>query len=529
MSDLTPRLDGSGNIDLMHVQAAAGALPGRTGEREDALIAVSRRVQRRLTIALLLAHGLGALDVFLLLWWVLPFPEGAPVGEVLTANVVAFALYTPLGAFVGWWTGTRIGRETRAAFRATGTLTPEQRRAILRSPLRCTAVDGGLWLGAIVLFFAINLPASAELAAHVAVTIGLGGLTVCTVAYLLTEKLMRPVTAIALAEGQPPQPIGPGVKGRLLIVWITATGVPLLGLVMLGCQILADGVDDPQRVAISVIALAVVAIATGLGALAIAARSLADPLTRLRRALGRVEAGDLSGEVPVDDGSEIGLLQAGFNRMASGLRERERLHDLFDRHVGSDVARAALDSEPVLGGETREVAVLFVDIVGSTALAEHQPPDQVVRLLNRFFGVVVDVAGDHGGWVNKFEGDAALCVFGAPAPQPDPAGCALSAGRDLAARLRREVPELDAGIGISAGPAVAGWMGAERRVEYTVIGDPVNEASRLCDLAKRREERILASERILARAAENEARRWRLGDSTHLRGRTAPTRLAAPA
>jgi adenylate cyclase len=177
----------------------------------------------------------------------------------------------------------------------------------------------------------------------------------------------------------------------------------------------------------------------------------------------------------------------------------------------------------------REVAVLFVDIVGSTTLAERSPPDRVVRLLNRFFGVVVEVVGKHGGWVNKFEGDAALCVFGAPSPQTDPAGCALSAGRDLAARLRRDVPEVDVGIGISAGPAVAGWMGAERRVEYTVVGDPVNEAARLCDLAKRRDQPILASQRILDRAGRHEARRWRLGDSEVLRGRTQPTRLAAPA
>ena len=132
--------------------------------------------------------------------------------------------------------------------------------------------------------------------------------------------------------------------------------------------------------------------------------------------------------MPVFDGSDLGLLQAGFNRMADGLREREQLRDLFGRHVGEDVARAALERGIELGGEELEVAVLFVDIVGSTALAAERPPQEVVALLNEFFGVVVEVVEDHGGWINKFEGDAALAVFGAPLPLDDAAGCALAAG-----------------------------------------------------------------------------------------------------
>jgi adenylate cyclase len=122
-----------------------------------------------------------------------------------------------------------------------------------------------------------------------------------------------------------------------------------------------------------------------------------------------------------------------------------------------------------------------------------------------------------------------LCVFGAPVKQSDHATAALAAGRAVRERLRQELPELDAGIGISAGPVVAGNVGAEHRLEYTVIGDAVNEAARLCDLAKQRPERTLASSSVLARASAEEARHWHLGDSTVLRGRTEETRLAAPA
>jgi adenylate cyclase len=141
---------------------------------------------------------------------------------------------------------------------------------------------------------------------------------------------------------------------------------------------------------------------------------------------------------------------------------------------------------------------------------------------------VVDVAEAHGGWVNKFEGDAALCVFGAPTEQPDAAARALAAGRELGMRLARELPELDAGIGISAGPAIAGNVGAERRLEYTVIGDPVNEAARLSELAKGRPGRVLASETALLQASVGEGERWRLEEEVVLRGRAAATRLAAP-
>jgi adenylate cyclase len=141
---------------------------------------------------------------------------------------------------------------------------------------------------------------------------------------------------------------------------------------------------------------------------------------------------------------------------------------------------------------------------------------------------VVDVVEAHGGWVNRFEGDGALCVFGAPAQQPDAAGKALAAGRDVQKRLRRELPQVEVGVGISAGQAVAGNVGAERRLEYTLIGDPIDEVARVCELAKRRPDRVLASGAILVRASSEEAARWELGEETILRGRTEPTRLARP-
>jgi adenylate cyclase len=182
-----------------------------------------------------------------------------------------------------------------------------------------------------------------------------------------------------------------------------------------------------------------------------------------------------------------------------------------------------------LGGETREVGVLFVDLIGSTTLASKLPPDEVVALLNEFFTIVVEVVEPHQGFVNKFEGDGALAVFGAPTPCQNPGGAALAAARELHARLVDELPQLDAGIGVSAGMVVAGNVGAEERFEYTVIGDPVNEAARVCELAKRTPGRLLASSRTLDLAAPAETQHWELGDDVQLRGRDQPTRLAVVA
>jgi adenylate cyclase len=212
--------------------------------------------------------------------------------------------------------------------------------------------------------------------------------------------------------------------------------------------------------------------------------------------------------------------------MMQGLRERDRLQDLFGRQVGDAVAARALTHGVELGGEVREVAVLFVDVVGSTGLAVSVGPTEVVQRLNAFFSVVIDVVHGHGGWVNKFEGDAALCIFGAPLDCDDAPTSALAAARELASRLV-ELP-IEAAIGVACGPVVAGNVGAESRFEYTVIGDAVNTAARLTELAKTSDGCVLADAAVLADATAEEADCWVAGERVLLRGRNEKTVLARP-
>ncbi len=359
--------------------------------------------------------------------------------------------------------------------------------------------------------------------------VSLGGMTTSAVAYLISERLLRPVVARALRERPPERPVTAGIVPRSLAAWALGSGVPVFGLVLVAIASLADFDVNETQLAVTALCLGGVSLAIGLLMTWQAARGISDPVVSVREALNSVEAGDFDVEVPVFDGSELGLMQSGFNRMAGGLREREEIRELFGRQVGSDVAKAAMEQGTEMGGETREVAVLFTDIVGSTSLAQDRPPHEVVDMLNEFFAVVVQVVEEHGGWINKFEGDAALAVFGAPIPLDDAADRALAAARELAVRLADDVSDLTAGIGVSGGTALAGNVGAEHRFEYTVIGDPVNEAARLTELAKDEDGHVLASCDLVNQASEDEAAHWQAGDEAELRGRSRPTQVARPA
>ncbi len=487
--------------------------------------ALAKATRRRISVALTCANVTGGVVVWVFLTYVLPTRVGYAPAWV---NDIVFAAYLPIAVVAGWWWGVRQVAELTESLQADGPIAARERSIALRLPTRLTGVHAVLWGGGIVLFSAINFTYSGRAGWTVAVTVLLAGLMTTTVAYLLSEQLMRPVTQRVLAGEPSTEPL-PGVRARLLLAWSLGTGAPMLGILLVCGQVIGSSRFSVERLAVTVGFLGAIGLGVGMVSLHLVARSISQPLASLREALERVRGGDTSVEVAVDDSSEVGLLQAGFNQMVAGLHERERLQDLFGRHVGEDVARQALEGGVRLGGEVREAAVLFIDITGSTKLVSTRSPTDVVELLNRFFGVVVETVAEYGGWVNKFEGDAALCIFGAPLAQEDPAGCALAAGCALYERLASEVPELEAGIGLSAGPVVAGNVGAAQRYEYTVIGEPVNEAARLTELAKTRAEgRILASEAIVQRASPERARRWRAAEEVQLRGLAEPTRLAVP-
>jgi adenylate cyclase len=403
------------------------------------------------------------------------------------------------------------------------------RSRALRMPYYRALTGAVSWcIGGVVLILA-SWSVAKYAAPVVAVATALGAAATAIIGYLQSERVLRPVAVAALRSGVPENVKAPGVILRQLLSWMLSTAVPLLAIVL---ALVADKTSllhaTPEKLFNPVLLLALAALSIGLVSTLLVAMSIADPLRQLRWALSEVQRGNYNAHMQIYDASELGLLQAGFNDMVRDLSERQRLRDLFGRYVGEDVARRALERGTELGGQERDVAVLFVDLVGSTQLAATRPPAEVVHLLNEFFRVVVDTVGRHGGFVNKFQGDAALAIFGAPIEHPDASGGALAAARELHDEILPVIGSAEFGIGVSAGRAIAGHIGAQARFEYTVIGDPVNEAARLTELAKLEAGHVLASAIAVSGALDAEALCWDVGEVVELRGRAAPTQLARP-
>ena len=483
---------------------------------------VRSRVRNRLVLAnaaggsVVLAYGQLALGDSVAPQVGLPIVVGAFAATFAVSAVLAnFWAYMAFSRSIAWVVEEREP-------------TDEERAAALRLPWHSALRPLIFWVfGAVMYGIAAPTQGAGALdVLQVVNAIVLGGLVTCALGFLLIERTFTPLFALALAGEPPRRPATLGVRMRLLFAWAAGSFVPLLAF---GLDAVVPETRMPPQ---AVLMLALAGIGAGLLATIATAHSLAEPLDAVRDAMSRVRDGDLDVTLTVDDGGEIGEVQAGFNNMVAGLREREQVQDLFRRHVGPAVAVQALERGTGLGlgGEQCDASIVFVDLVGSTAMAEVLPPAEVVGTLNDFFDVVVRCVDTYGGWVNKFEGDGALCVFGAPATQPDHAARALQAAR-LVQRAMHELaechPGLEAGIGVSSGQVVAGNVGTEARYEYTVIGPAVNEAARLTDVAKGRRVKVLASEASVGRAGAESAH-WRDVGSVALRGRSSPTAIREP-
>jgi adenylate cyclase len=403
-----------------------------------------------------------------------------------------------------------------------------EREAAMKLAGRQTAILVVAWGVAGAILMVLNRDGGAALLLPILLGVLLGGPAAAGTGMLLAQRTLRPIMRAATL-GLEPRLAVPGVFARLVLVWFLCSALPIgviAALVVLRSYGWLNQKSASLDVPVLVVSLA--ALLLGLPTMILTSRSIADPVGEVVDAMAEVEHGRIGTYVGAYERSQIGRLQTGFNRMVAGLAERDRLRDLFGRHVGTDVAQRAIQEGASLSGDVVEAAVLFIDLVGSTQLAESRPPQEVAEVLNDFFRIVVDAVDEHHGLINKFAGDAALAVFGAPLRTSEPASAALATARALGTQLRR-LPVVDFGIGVSAGRVFAGNIGAENRYEYTVIGDAVNEAARLADLAKTADRRILCSAAAIDRADDTERAHWAECYSTVLRGRSEATHVSAPA
>ena len=508
-------------MNLSHSTTEYGSI--LLGSRRDSPQRRRGRVQLLLTLWVLTANAVGVGVVILLGTVGIPNPDVfAP--EVHDIVFVYLPIYVVVAFVVGAALGTAVVmRMLRWASDTDPAPTRQEARSAFRAPWVLAAMQAVLWIVGTALVATLYGMRDPELIPKAVLVSLFSAVVVCAASYLLTEFAMRPYAALALAAH--PSMRRRDLTVRALVTWLLGSGVPVLGVVLVVAFGAADDRTTKPDLLLSVGIIGAISFCTGLLLTYLGTDRIGAPLRSVISGMEQVRRDGRTETIVVYDGTEMGELQAGFNAMVDGLTERERLRDLFGRHVGPDVVRAALDRGVRLGGEIRYVGVLFVDVVGSTTMATRLPPHEVVETLNRFFGVVVSAVNRRGGLINKFEGDAALAVFGAPTPHPDPAGAALEAAAEIARELAAADLGIEAGVGVSYGEVVAGNIGAEDRYEYTVIGDPVNESARLSELAKRDTRLPLASERAVAAAAEHS---WNAADAVVLRGRATPTRLYQP-
>jgi len=221
-------------------------------------------------------------------------------------------------------------------------------------------------------------------------------------------------------------------------------------------------------------------------------KSLSTPITRLLKATEEIEGGNFHVEINPSSGDEIGVLTESFVEMGKGLQEREKMKDAFGKFVNKEIAEQVLKGEIKLGGERKTATVFFSDIRSFTAISEKLEPEEVVEFLNEYMTRMVNCVNDTHGVVDKFIGDAVMAIWGAPVSRDNDTENAI----DGALMMRKQLMEFNVGrggdkkpiikigCGLNTGPVLAGQIGSEDKMEYTVIGDTVNLASRIEALNK---------------------------------------------
>jgi adenylate cyclase len=415
---------------------------------------------------------------------------------VITYNVIVYPLAIAL------W--LRIIFSARPIFHALVNHAPvasdhlERTRArVINLPWIGAIISSAAWLGCIPVFIislvATREPVHSQLLWHLPISFLVSAFIAVTQTFFLIELASHwALFPVFFRHARPDRIQGsypPSLRARGLM-WAISTGLcPIASLLLLIFAPASPGAH-PQWFAVFV---GTVGVAFGLCSAILITRLVAKPVDELRGAFRAVGEGKLDVHLPMRRADEFGALVADFNNMVVELREKEHVRRVFGLHVGEKVAQQILSHDPELGGREQVVTVMFLDIRDFTARAAGTEPKAVINLLNRFFQrMVAIIENEHGGIVNKFLGDGLMATFGLGSPTNDHADDALRA----ACAMLRGLPDLNAelgatgelplqiGIGLNTGRVIVGSIGSPERMEFTVIGDTVNIASRIEALNK---------------------------------------------
>ena len=414
-----------------------------------------------------------------------------------------------------WIEGERDSRATARAWAAAIAMPLEVARIETVSSTMLVAVPGCFIAVAIL---GLAWTALFPLLAASAVAVGYAMI----LRYLVIEAGMRPVL-IDINHSLGPQERMP-VRAISLRVRLLAA-LPLINLIT---GVVVAAISGENSLGVSVLIAIGVATTISLELTLLLSRSILSPLHDLQRATEELGRGNYDVSVPLTTADEIGRLSAAFNQMVAGLRERERIRAAFGTYLDEEIADYILSESYDEAGFEAEVTILFCDVLGFSEFAAAADARRVVACLNALFEVVVPIVAAEGGHVDKFEGDGMMVIFGAPGRHHHHAADAVRAGLEIDRRVNRggEGGPFEVGVGINTGHVLAGSVGGGGRLNFSVIGDAVNVASRVEEATRSLDDSVLitaATRRRLGPGFETESR-----GEHQLKGIDRPIELFAP-
>jgi len=367
---------------------------------------------------------------------------------------------------------------------------------VLNLPSQVSRVAAYLWFVVALVYVAIYWEADKFYIIYGTLLIITAGSVSATFGFYTTEQQLRKSYIPELAENidinsLDHSPVN--IRFKLFILFSTSGLLPVVAL-----MISASLGSSPSQLFYIGGAFLII----GIWQVFFISNSVNTPLVELSKAMNTVGKGELNIETPIRSLDEIGQLSDGFNTMTKNLVQAEFVKNTFGRYVTQQVMDEILQGNIKLGGQMRQATILFSDIRGFTSLSEKMDARDVVSILNDYLDMMVEVIIEQGGTIDKFIGDAIMATFGAPDSSKDDAIRAVHAAVNMQTKLtawnKTRIAQgkfpLNTGIGIHSGPVVAGNIGSEKKMEYTVIGDTVNTASRIEQLTKNYESAILISE-----------------------------------